>query len=100
MLDANGGITGGAGRMGVTKLAPANVRYAAGVIVSPSMPRALPYAQRRTHVAFWLSSLWMALIVSNVGSSLFRGMDGWVNVAVMFSISVVAMVAVAAVAPA
>eukprot|EP00957_Ditylum_brightwellii_P167348 12739917-Ditylum_brightwellii.AAC.1 len=51
-LDANSGITGGAGLMGVTKLAPASLRYAAGVIVSPSMPRALSYAPRRMPVAF------------------------------------------------
>eukprot|EP00957_Ditylum_brightwellii_P129828 9902823-Ditylum_brightwellii.AAC.1 len=92
-LDANSGITGGAGRMGVTKLAPAGVLYAAGMMVSPNIPRAFPYAPWRMPVAFWLSSLWMALIASNVGSFLFCGMDRWVNMAVMFSISVLAMLA-------
>eukprot|EP00957_Ditylum_brightwellii_P142333 10843722-Ditylum_brightwellii.AAC.1 len=63
--------------MGVTKSAPARVQYAAGVIVKPSNPRVLPYTPRRMPMAFWLSSLWMALIALNVGSSSFCGMDGW-----------------------
>eukprot|EP00957_Ditylum_brightwellii_P065095 4937867-Ditylum_brightwellii.AAC.1 len=92
-LDANNGITGGAGRIGVTKLAPASVRYAAGVIVSPSKPSALPYTPHRIPVAFWFSSLCTDLIASNVGSSLFLGIEGWVNIAVMFSISVLAILA-------
>eukprot|EP00957_Ditylum_brightwellii_P023379 1763686-Ditylum_brightwellii.AAC.1 len=62
-------------------------------MVSPSMPSALPYAPHRIPVAFWFSSLWMAQIASNVGSSSFCGIDRWVNVAVMFSISVLAILA-------
>eukprot|EP00957_Ditylum_brightwellii_P091603 6974693-Ditylum_brightwellii.AAC.1 len=62
-------------------------------MVSPSMPSALPYALHRMPVTFWFSSLWMAQIASNIASSSFRRMDGWVNVAVMFSNYVLAMLA-------
>eukprot|EP00957_Ditylum_brightwellii_P184928 14084292-Ditylum_brightwellii.AAC.1 len=37
-LDANGGMAGLSGLVGVTKSAPAKVWYEAGVIVNPSIP--------------------------------------------------------------
>eukprot|EP00957_Ditylum_brightwellii_P205513 15344209-Ditylum_brightwellii.AAC.1 len=98
-LDANGGMTSGGGLVGVTESAPTMVWYAAGVIVKPSTPSVLPFASLRIPVAFWFSSLCTNWIASNVGSSSFLRIEEWVNIAVMFSIFILAILASWAVVP-